>query len=71
MEYIDSKGATRIADEFAGNEVNEYRKSTTERDLGNIAPEAKEAFNRKPYGSYSVIGLKKRPIVRVQIHAPA
>jgi hypothetical protein len=68
MEYIDSKGAARIANEFAANEVNDYRRST-ERDLGNIAPEAKEAFNRKPYGVYAAIGFKQRPIIRAQAHA--
>jgi hypothetical protein len=65
MEYIDSKGATRIANQYVGNEVNDYR-SHTERDLGNIAPEAKEAFNRKPYGAYAAISFKQRPIIRAQ-----
>jgi hypothetical protein len=62
-EYIDSKGATRIANEFVGSETTEYRKNT-ERDLGNIAPEAKEAFNRKPYGGYTAVSFKSRPVIR-------
>jgi type IV secretory pathway VirD2 relaxase len=66
-EYFDRKGAESIVSSYLDNEMMEYRKNT-EREIGtNIAPEAKEAFNRKPYGNYVTIGFKRsatRPVIR-------
>jgi hypothetical protein len=62
-EYIDSKGAQRIVSEYISNEINEYRRSC-EGEFGRIAPEAKAAFNRKPYGGYTMVAIKTRPVIK-------
>jgi hypothetical protein len=72
MEYeIDRKGAERIVDEYMQNEMMEYRK-TSDRELErDLAPEAKEAFNRKPYVGYTAISFKMTHYVRPVIKAHA
>jgi hypothetical protein len=67
MEYIDRKGAEYIVNSFMEGEMLEYRKSNDRDFCKNIAPEAKEAFNRKPYDSYPSRSFKThyvRPIIR-------
>jgi hypothetical protein len=49
----------------------EYRK-TSDRELErDLAPEAKEAFNRKPYVGYTAISFKMTHYVRPIIKAHA
>lgn len=65
MEYMNGKGAALLVNAYIEKEVSEYRK-VAERELnsGSIAPEARAAFNRKPYYGFSNINLKSRPVVR-------
>ena len=64
MDFMDGKGAEQVINDYIEHEMSEYKR-VTEADLasGNIAPEAKEAFNRKPY--YSMGGLFiKKPVIK-------
>lgn len=64
MEFMEGKGAAQIVNEYMERELTEYKK-VTEQDLRNgIAPEAKAAFNRKPYYNSSMFHLKSRPVLR-------
>ena len=64
MDFMDGKGAEQVINDYITREISEYKK-ITEQELSstNIAPEAKEAFNRKPY--YNVSGaFIKKPVVK-------
>lgn len=64
MDFMDGKGAEQVISDYIEHEMAEYKK-ISERDLSssNITPEAKEAFNRKPY--YNVSGsFIKKPVVK-------
>lgn len=64
MDFLDGKGAEQVISDYIEREMSEYKK-VTERELAatGVAPEAKEAFNRKPY--YNVSGsFVKKPVVK-------
>lgn len=64
MEFISGKDAAQIVNEYMERELSDFKK-VAEKDLRNgIAPEAKAAFNRKPYYGSSAISLKNRPVLR-------
>ena len=50
---------------YVEHEVPEHRR-VTEKELnaGGIAPEARAAFNRKPYYGSSAVNFKNRPVLR-------
>lgn len=65
MEYMNEKGAAQLVSSYIEREMSEYKK-VTEKELsaGGVAPEARAAFNRKPYYGASTISLKNRPVLR-------
>lgn len=65
MEFLDQKGAARLVSEYVEREILESKKMTEKELAGNgIAPEAREAFNRKPYYNTGNVNLKCRPVLR-------
>lgn len=65
MEFLDQKGAARLVNEFIEREISECKRMTEKELSGNgIAPEAREAFNRKPYYNTGNMNLKCRPVLR-------
>lgn len=65
MEYFDSKkGPEQVISEYIEREISEYKK-ISDADLSSkaIAPEAKEAFNRKPYSGMSSL-FSKKPVAK-------
>lgn len=65
MEFLDQKGAARLVSEYIEREILESKKMTEKELAGNgIAPEAREAFNRKPYYNTGNVNLKCRPVLR-------
>ena len=65
MEFLDQKGAARLVSEYIEREILESKKMTEKELAGNgIAPEAREAFNRKPYYHTGNVNLKCRPVLR-------
>lgn len=65
MEFLDQKGAARLVSEYIEREMLESKRMTERELTGNsIKPEAREAFNRKPYYSTGNINLKCRPVLR-------
>jgi hypothetical protein len=71
MDFIDRKGAEFIVSSYMENEMLEYRKSNDKEIARYLAPEAKEAFNRKPYGGYTTDSHNMQHRVRPVIHAHA
>lgn len=64
MDFLEGKGAEQVINDYIEREMSEYKK-VTERELTatGVAPEAKEAFSRKPY--YNVFGsFIKKPVVK-------
>lgn len=64
MDFIEGRGAEQVISDYIEREMTEYKK-VTEHELAttSIAPEAKQAFNRKPY--YNVTGSYiKKPVVK-------
>ena len=61
MDFMDGKGAEQVVNDYIEREISEYKKVTQqELEATGIAPEAREAFSRKPY--YNVTGnFVKRP----------
>jgi hypothetical protein len=70
MDYIDRKDAELIVSNYLESEISECRKSNDKEIARYLAPEAKEAFNRKPYGGYTNINYGTHR-VRPVIHAHA
>lgn len=65
MEYMDGKGAAQLVNAYIEREMSEYRKAAEkEFGFGNVAPEARAAFARKPYYWVSSFSLKTRPVLR-------
>lgn len=65
MEFLDGKKAAQLVGEYIEREMLECKRITEKELAGNgIAPEAKEAFNRKPYYNTGNINLKCRPVLR-------
>ncbi|MDE7207457.1 MAG: hypothetical protein K2N90_09945 [Lachnospiraceae bacterium] len=65
MEFLDQKGAARLVGEYIEREILECKRMTEKELAGNgIAPEAREAFNRKPYYNTGNVNLKCRPVLR-------
>ena len=65
MEYMNGKGAAQLVTSYIESEMSEWRKVTEkELSVGGIAPEARAAFNRKPYCGYTSVNLKNRPVLR-------
>ena len=65
MDFMEGKGAEQVISDYIEREMAEYKK-VTERELATagVAPEAKQAFSRKPY--YNVTGsFVKKPIVKL------
>lgn len=65
MDFYSKKEPEQVVGDYMEHEMSEYRK-VTERELsnGSIAPEARQAFSRKPYYTTVNAGLKKRPVIR-------
>lgn len=64
MEYMEGKGTARAINGYIEGEMPEFR-TTAEKELDwGIAPEAKEAFARKPYYNLMGMKLKSRPVLR-------
>lgn len=64
MDFLNGKGPEQVINEYIEREMSEYKK-VTDREIATagIAPEAKQAFNRKPY--YSTTGtFIKKPVVK-------
>ncbi|MCD8038101.1 MAG: hypothetical protein LUE96_03315 [Lachnospiraceae bacterium] len=65
MEFFDGKGAARFVSEYIEREMQEFKKSAEgESCRTGVAPEAREAFYRKPYYGIAGAGLKCRPVLR-------
>lgn len=66
MEFFEGKGAEQVISEYIEHEMSEYKKVSEQEILqGNIAPEAKEAFSRKPYyGSMAGTFSIKKPVIK-------
>ncbi len=68
MEILEGRNAARMVSEYIEREVQGFRKATDSEDgADGASPEARAAFNRKPYySSISIAGLgfKCRPVVR-------
>ncbi|MDE6909192.1 MAG: hypothetical protein K2P44_01770 [Lachnospiraceae bacterium] len=65
MEYMNGKGAIQLVRNYIESEMSEYKKvSEKELNAGGVAPEARAAFNRKPYCGFSSMNLKNRPVLR-------
>lgn len=65
MNFMEGKGAEQVISDYIEREMAEYKK-VTERELAatGVAPEARQAFSRKPY--YNVTGsLVKKPMVKL------
>lgn len=64
MDFFDGKGAEQVISDYIEREISEYKKITDSELSGkSITPEAKNAFNRKPY--YNVAGsFIKKPVVK-------
>lgn len=65
MDFMEGKGPEQVISEYIEREMSEYKK-VTEHELAitGVAPEAKQAFNRKPY--YSVMGsFVKKPVIKL------
>ena len=65
MDFMEGKGAEQVISEYIEREMAEYKK-VSERELATagIAPEAKQAFSRKPY--YNVTGFfVKKPVIKL------
>jgi len=64
MDFMDGKGAEQVISDYIEREMSEYRRaSEQELAVGCIAPEAREAFYRKPY--YSAGGFFfKKPVLK-------
>lgn len=65
MDFMNGKGPAQVINEYIEHEISEYKR-VTEKELttGNITPEAKAAFSRKPYCATSGINFSKRPVLR-------
>lgn len=64
MEFYDGKDAEQVISDYIEREISEYKK-LTDSDISerNIAPEAKQAFNRKPY--YTIAGANyRKPVIK-------
>ncbi len=68
MDFVSEKGAVRMVSTYVEHEVPEHRR-VTEKELnaGGIAPEARAAFNRKPYYGSSAVNFKNRQIGRAHV----
>lgn len=65
MEFLDGKKAAQLVSEYIEREMLECKRMTERELTGNsIKPEAREAFNRKPYYSTGNANLKCRPVLR-------
>ncbi len=65
MDFMEGKGAEQVISDYIEREMAEYKK-VTERELATagVAPEAKQAFSRKPY--YNVTGsFVKKPVIKL------
>lgn len=64
MNFLDGKGAEQVISDYIEREMTAYKK-VTERELAatGVAPEAREAFSRKPYYNMSGSFIKK-PVVK-------
>ena len=68
MDFMEGKGAEQVVSDYIEREISEYKKITEQELAGTgIAPEAKEAFSRKPY--YNVTGsfIKKPKAIKQSI----
>ena len=65
MDFFEEKGAEQVISEYIEREMSEYKK-ITEQELAseNIAPEAKLAFNRKPYYDVGTNAFVRRPKIQ-------
>lgn len=65
MDFMSGKGVVPIMGAYIEREVSECRK-VTEKELsaGEIAPEARAAFSRKPYYGSASMNFKNRPVLR-------
>lgn len=64
MEDIEEKGAAKVINDYIEREMSEYKKVSDKEPAGNVAPEARAAFARKPYYNISGIKFKCRPVLR-------
>lgn len=65
MEFLDGKGAARLVSAYIEKEMLEFKRATEKELQGNnVAPAAREAFNRKPYYNIAGMNLKCRPVLR-------
>ena len=65
MDFVSAKGAIRMVSTYVEHEMPEYRRVTEKAlNAGGIAPEARAAFNRKPYYGSSAVNFKNRPVLR-------
>jgi len=60
MDFMEGKGAEQVINDYIEREMSEYRRAGEQQEIavGNIAPEAREAFARKPY--YNIGGAFSR-----------
>ena len=65
MGYSDETQMTPVISDYIEREVSGY-KNVSDKDIsvGGIAPEARAAFNRKPYYNTAGINFKVRPVLR-------
>lgn len=65
MGYSDETQMAPVISDYIEREVSGY-KSVSDKDIsvGGIAPEARAAFNRKPYYNTVGINFKVRPVLR-------
>lgn len=65
MGYSDERQTAAVISDCIEREVSGY-KNTSDKELsiGGIAPEARAAFNRKPYYGTANVNFKVRPVLR-------
>ena len=62
MDFFENKGAEQMISDYIEREMNEYKKMTDQEITSkSIAPEAKQAFSRKPYYNAGQNAFARRP----------
>lgn len=65
MEFFEGKGAEQVISDYIEHEMSEYKKVSEQEILqGSVAPEAKQAFSRKPYYNMAGTFQIKKPVIK-------
>ena len=65
MEFFEVKNTAQVINSYIEKEMSMFKKVSDKELSGSaIAPEARAAFNRKPYYNTAGINFKNRPVLR-------